>query len=36
MEALLALVADGFYEMEAPTDAAEEEETEGQETQETP
>ncbi|PYP31911.1 MAG: HPr family phosphocarrier protein [Gemmatimonadetes bacterium] len=36
MEALLALVADGFHEMEPPADAAEEEETEGQETPETP
>ena len=35
MEALLALVADGFHEMEPPGDAAEEE-TEGQETPETP
>ena len=36
MEALLALVAAGFYEMEPPADAAEEEETEGQKTPETP
>ena len=36
MEALLALVAAGFHEMEPPADAAEEEETEGQETPETP
>jgi phosphocarrier protein HPr len=36
MEMLLALVADGFHEMEPPADEAEEEETEGQETQGTP
>src|SRR5207245_2718637 len=35
MEALLALVADGFHEMEPPADAAAEE-TEDQETPETP
>ena len=36
MEALLVLVAAGFHEMEPPADAAEEEETEGQKTPETP